>query len=1213
MSNIKNVEIQKFAIPAYLTYAMKTVLDRAIPDIEDGLKPVQRRVLYAMHKLKLHAGAKPVKSARVVGDCFVKGALVTTPEGLFPIETLNVGDKVLTPQGETVNVVACYHNQMSEIVEVQFNNRSIKVTPDQKFRVLNKDFTVGWEVAKNLSGKTVLMQRGQNVSVAVSQDILDRAYCVGLFVAEGFKERRSAANQTRIGIGMVDAEPLNVVKKVLHLNGLPVYESKRKSSENSGADLNLIHTSCADFLLEACKARSEKKEVPEWVLQNKSLFAAFIAGYWDGDGFIRKDGRKEIVFTSVSNVLLSQIQSMMSYMGVFSRISKMGDRENRQDCYQLSVHSHDACMLCHLVSPYLTIPKNKVNAVHLSAFEGEHRRNNELIDASSIWSLFTSRHIGAGWFVDSENIKFRDGIKYRNGSKIKYSSSLRQKPLSFSQIKQWGILDKIKRLDSEMHKRIVRLMTNYTVCNVVSVVSKSKEDSYDVQIDHKDHEFIVDGFAVSNCIGKYHPHGDSSVYEAMVRMSQKWNMRYPLVDGEGNFGSRDGDDAAAMRYTEARLTPIAAALLDEINSDTVDFQPNYDNVETEPTLLPARLPFMLLNGGFGLAVGMQTNFVSHNVKEVVEACKIVLTNKKATLDDVLAVMPGPDLATGAKIISSAAEIKKVYAEGKGPLRVRGTWHFEQVGKKDWRMVITELPPETSISKMMEQIEELVNPTPKEKNKKKLPLTAEQVRLKKMFGDMIDEVNDGRDKNNPFSIIITPKKNTDKDVLAMSLCTYTGLESNLNPNFVFVDLNGNPRRGNLMDWLNQWCNNRIVTFRRRLSYEKKIIDHRLHILAGRLSILDRIEEVIKVLKKSDEPKQDLMKHFGLDEIQAEDVLEMRLRQLAGLEKTKLLTEQAEKLKEQTRLAKLLADEKLLRKEIIKELDADAKAFGDERRTILEETSAAASRKDVVAQAASLGPEPIGVVLTERGWIAWKPVKTLEEAKSTDYKIKTGDSIKRVYFGDRADNLVLVSQKGRAYSLALRSGDLDGKGDTLPLTQFFDLEAGDRFAEGAIVKPEDKLLVSTTKGFGFIVTASAWINRMKAGKAFITLTEGAVPLPPVPLSAYDDVKDAKVVALSTDGRAVVFPLSDVNEFPKGKGVGLIGLDGTHEMSDITVHTPDKPATTAFPKNKMFVLSQEEANEMLAKRSSAKKGRALHKHSKQTVFIRPGREEWALVSES
>lgn len=718
---------------------------------------------------------------------------------------------------------------------------------------------------------------------------------------------------------------------------------------------------------------------------------------------------------------------------------------------------------------------------------------------------------------------------------------------------------------------------------------------------------------VGDVIGRFHPHGDSSVYEAMVRMSQNWNMRYPLIDGEGNFGSRDGDGAAAMRYTEARLTPIAGALLDEINYDTVDFQPNYDNVEFEPTLLPARLPFMLLNGGFGLAVGMQTNFVSHNVKEVIEACKIVLTHKKPTLDDILAVMPGPDLATGAKIISSAAEIKKVYAEGKGPLRVRGTWHFEQVGKKDWRMVISELPPETSIAKLIEQIEELVNPTPKEKNKKKMPLTAEQIRLKKMFGDMIDEVNDGRDKNNPFSVIITPKKNTDKDVLAMSLCTYTGLEANINPNFVFVDLQGNPRRGNLMDWLNQWCDNRVVTVRRRTTYEKKIIDHRLHILAGRLSILDVIEEVIKVLKKSDEPKADLMTHFGLDDIQADDVLEMRLRQLAGLEKTKLLNEQAEKMKEQARLAKLLADEKLMRKEIVKELDADSKMFGDERRTVLEETSAAASRKDVVAQSSSLGPEPIAVGLTERGWIVWKPVKTAEEAQTADFKIKTGDTIKRVFFGDRADNLALISQNGRAYSLPLRAHELDGKGDTLPLTQFFDLENGDRFVEAAIARPDDKFLVSTTKGFGFIVKGSAWINRMKAGKAFMTLTEGAVPLPPVPLSSYDEKElvDAKVVALSTDGRAVVFSLADVNEFPKGKGVGLIGLDGKSELSDITIHTPSKPASTVLPKNKTFALSEEEAQAMLAKRSSAKKGRALHKHSTNVVFIRPGREQWSVGS--
>lgn len=720
---------------------------------------------------------------------------------------------------------------------------------------------------------------------------------------------------------------------------------------------------------------------------------------------------------------------------------------------------------------------------------------------------------------------------------------------------------------------------------------------------------------VGTVIGTYHPHGDASVYEAMVRMAQPFSLRYPLVDGEGNFGTRDGDSPAAMRYTEARLTPIASALLDELNADTVDFQVNYDNTEFEPQLLPARLPFVLLNGTTGIAVGMQTNPVSHNLREVVEACKLVLTKKKVTLDEILQVMPGPDLATGAKIISSASDIKKVYQEGRGSLRVRGTWHIEQMGKnkKEWQMVITELPPDTNTSKLMEEIEELVNPTPKEKNGKKQPLTAEQQRLKKLFGDMIDEVVDGRDKNNPLSVIISPKgKNVDPDTLAMSLCAYTNLESNLNPNFVFVDSDGNPHRAGVLEWLEQWCQYRVDTFRRRITFEKKQIDHRLHILAGRLSILDRIEEVIKVLKNSDQPKEDLMSHFGLDEIQAEDVLEMRLRQLAGLERTKILNEQAEKLKEQARLAKLLADEKLLRKEIIKELDADAKAFGDDRRTLLQETSAAASRKEVVAHATSLAPEPIGVALTERGWIAWKPVKTAEEALSADYKIKAGDSVKRVYFGDRADNLVLISQQGRAYSLALRTNELDGKGDTLPLTQFFDLEGNDKFAEGMIAKPDDKYLVATTKGFGFVVRGAAIINRMKAGKAFMTMTEGAAPLPPIPLASYGDVSAANVVALSSDGRAVVFPLSDVNEFPKGKGVGLIGLDGKSEMADITVHTPSQPATTALPKGKMFVLGEEDTAGMLSKRSSGKKGRALHKHSANTVFIRPGREQWAAVAQ-
>lgn len=712
---------------------------------------------------------------------------------------------------------------------------------------------------------------------------------------------------------------------------------------------------------------------------------------------------------------------------------------------------------------------------------------------------------------------------------------------------------------------------------------------------------------VGNVVGQYHPHGDQSVYEAMVRMAQPFSLRYPLVHGEGNFGSRDGDSQAAMRYTEARLAPIAAALLDELSWETVDFRPNYDNVLTEPVTLPARLPFALLNGASGIAVGMATNLMSHNLHEVVNAAKLIITKKNVTLDDIMDLMPGPDFAVGAQIISSSDDIKKVYQEGRGTLRVRSKWTVEYYGKgnKDWRLVINELPPDTNTAKIMISINELMDPSPAEKNGKKQPLKPEQIRLKKLFGDMIDEVRDGSDHDNPVHLIIEPKLRTlDPETLTMSLCTYTDVEMNISPNLVCVDLDGTPRLSNLLDWFTQWCSYRLTTVFRRLTDEKKHVDHRLHILFGRLSILDRIEEVIAILRHSDDPKLDLMTKFKLSEIQAEDVLDMRLRQVANLEKIKLTDEQSRLLIEQSRLDKLLTDDKILRKLVIKELDDDAKSFGDARRTeLLPSNSAAARKQNEELMSFSMAPEPVGVALTERGWIAWKPVKNLEEAISADYKIKSGDAIKNVYFGDRANYLLLISAKGRAYSLRLT--ELPSKADTAPLTQFFDIELKDKFLEASIAQPSDTFIVAGSGGCGFVVKASDWINRMKAGKTFLTLDDNEIPLPPVPLSECS--KDASLIALSSDGRAVVFPLSQLKTLPKGKGVGLMSLAKDCVLMDVTYHSSTSPATLLLPKNKKFILPQSDIDGMIGIRSSGKKGKFLHKQSANAVFIRPGRQQW------
>ena len=1212
MSNIKVVSVEDFAQPAYLAYAMKVVTDRAIPDVEDGLKPVQRRILYTMYQLKLlPQNAKPVKSARVVGDCFVAGTPVHTDKGLVPIEQMRVGQFVRMPNGKCSRVVEVFENPPSRNLKVTTSTgQSIVVTDGQLFRVIDDQLNIQWARADELLGRTILMSSHAALGFPekCSDEIQSRAaYAAGLLVAEGYLTDRNRSK--RVGIRMADREPLEVLAQSCAEHGVQAHWSHVVPSNSSHRPQHEIRMNGWEEAYQLCEKTSAFKCVPEWVMSDRRYFAPFVAGFFDGDGFVRNSGhKKEIVLSTTSEKLVKQLSAILADFGVHA--SRMDFDANRCSLAKLPfchlvMTGSNAKKFAGFVKDYVSIPKKRDRlTLVLDADARELNVSSEIFPSRVIWEELSQNHLGGGWYLDHNNQKFRSGIKYPNGSKIRYHESLSDGMMSYRQLEDLNILSKLRRLNSDLVPRLELLMNNYTLSKVVSVEQVDAAPTFDIQIEDESHEFLCNGFAVHNCIGKYHPHGDSAVYEAMVRMSQPFSFRYPLVHGEGNFGSRDGDSPAAMRYTEARLSPIAGALLDELNWSTVDYKANYDNVLTEPVTLPSRLPFALLNGTSGIAVGMATNLMSHNLREVVEACKLVVGKKKVTLDELLEVMPGPDFAVGAQIISSKEEIKKAYEEGRGAIRVRAKWKVERTGKgnKDWQLVVNELPPDTSTAKIMIAINELMDPTPAEKNGKKQPLKPEQLRLKKLFGDMIEEVRDGSDHDHPVHLIIVPKSRTvDPDVLTAALCTYTDLEANVSPNMVCVDLQGNPRQSGLLDWLTQWCQYRVDTVRRRLTDEKEHIDRRLHILEGRLSILDRIEEVIKVLKSSEDPKSDLISVFKLSEIQADDVLDMRLRQLANLEKYKLLDEQKEKLAEQARLEKLLGDEKLLRKLIIKELDEDAKKFGDNRRTLIQESASSAGRRTEDMTTTLMGPEPVGVVLTERGWIAWRPAKSLEEAQSLDYKIKTGDTVKRVYFGDRAHNLLLISQKGRAYSLRLT--DLPSKADTAPLTQFFDIENSDKIVEAAIAQAQDKYVVAGSGGYGFIVEASAWINRMKAGKAFLTLSDDEYPLPPLPITPEQMAHP--VVVLSSDGRAVSFPLSEIKELPKGKGVGLIGLAPNCVVADLTVHTPEAPAVLQLPKGKVYSLSNDDVNSILGARSSSKKGKALHKHSANTTFVRAGRQ--------
>ncbi|MBO7554351.1 MAG: DNA topoisomerase IV subunit A, partial [Neisseriaceae bacterium] len=509
---------------------------------------------------------------------------------------------------------------------------------------------------------------------------------------------------------------------------------------------------------------------------------------------------------------------------------------------------------------------------------------------------------------------------------------------------------------------------------------------------------------VGEILGKYHPHGDSSAYDAMVRMAQDFVLRYPLIDGIGNFGSRDGDGAAAMRYTEARLTPIASLLLSELEQGTVDFIPNYDGAFDEPSLLPARLPFVLLNGASGIAVGLATEIPPHNLREVAAASVALLRNPNLQTAEILQYLPAPDFPGGGQIISSKDEILKIYETGKGSVRVRARYEVEKLARGQWRIVVSELPPAVSAQKILAQIEEMTNPKPKAGKKQ---LSQEQQNTKSLMLSLIDKVRDDSDNESPVRLVFEPKSSRlDPQEFITVLMANTDLECNSPINLVMMGQNGKPAQKGLKQILAEWLSFRVATVTRRLQFRLDQVQKRIHILQGRMTVFLHIDEVIRVIRESDEPKPELMRAFGLTEIQAEDILEIRLRQLARLEWIKLESELAKLQEEEGNLKHLLSDETAKKRLIIKEIQDDAKQYGDDRRTLVEAAERAVSVQTVA-------DEPITIILSQKGWVRTRQGHNLDLSQIT---FKDGDDLRQTVESRTVAEIVLLDNLGRSYTIA-----------------------------------------------------------------------------------------------------------------------------------------------------------------------------------------------------
>jgi topoisomerase IV subunit A len=637
---------------------------------------------------------------------------------------------------------------------------------------------------------------------------------------------------------------------------------------------------------------------------------------------------------------------------------------------------------------------------------------------------------------------------------------------------------------------------------------------------------------VGDVLGRFHPHSDQAAYDALVRMAQDFSQRYPLIDGQGNFGSRDGDGAAAMRYTEARLAPISRLLLDEIDEGTVDFIPNYDGSTQEPKLLPARLPFVLLNGASGIAVGLATEVPSHNLREIAAAAVALIKDPKLSDDDFATLIPGPDFPGGGQIISSTEDIRSAYASGRGSLKLRARWKIEDLARGQWNLVVTELPPGTSAQKVLEEIEELTNPKVKAGKKS---LSPEQQQQKATLLAVLDAVRDESSKDAPVRLVFEPKtRSVEQQDLITTLLAHTSLESSTPINLTMVGADGRPTQKSLRQILTEWVEFRMRTVQRRTQFRLTKVLERIHILEGRQLVLLNIDEVIRIIRGADEPKAALIERFKLSERQADDILDIRLRQLARLEAIKIEQELKELRGEQAKLEDILANPASLKRTVVKEIEADAKTHGDERRTLIQE------QKKAVAEI-KLIDEPVTVVVSLKGWV--RALKG-HEVDAATLAFKAGDGLYGTFTSRSIDTLLVFGSNGRVYSTAV--GLLPGgRGDGQPITSLIDLETGTQPAHYFAGPAAQLLLLANTGGFGLMALAGDLVSRQRGGKSFLTLEAGEHLLPPVP------VADAhtRVAVLSLSGRLLVFPRDEVKRQPGGgRGLTLMDVDAKDPMLSV-----------------------------------------------------------------
>jgi len=1173
IGQIKKRSITEEMQESYLDYAMSVIVSRALPDVRDGLKPVHRRILYAMHGMGLNSGAKYRKSAAITGECFVKDTLVLTSKGLIPIQEVERGDKVYTQKGSN-KVTQIYEMPKKKLLKVTLKNgTSNTVTPSQKFKVIDSKWNFKWKEAKDLTENDFLVARSFYPEIKKTVTLkgvlknfplyLDEglAYFLGLVISDGWiAEDYSKENLPRVGVCSTDIGVIDKICTILedkfgYNAKVEIKNDKNKGFNQKLYSVRINRKDINDFLVTNFSLKGTKaltKKIPIQIFRSpKNVIFSFISGLIEGDGHISRS-RNVIHYGSISERLVDQLMVLLQHQGILS--AKLVDESHRchsrfghkiikrHKFYSLEFRGKSAVELARKIN-LVEEAKNK-KCLKLSLDKITRRKawsSCEVVPYASslVFSELSSSHLGGGWYQAINGLKFRSGIKHISGCKIRYSKDLREKAISKTQLIDWGIGDKLKKIGSHLFEFIDHFVKDdIYFLKVSSIEEASSEKTYDIQVANE-HEFLANGIVSHNCLGKYHPHGDLAVYESLVRMAQDFSLRYPLVDGQGNFGSLDGDSAAAPRYTEARMTKISEEMLADIDKETVDWMDNYDGTRQEPWVLPAKLPQLLVNGVFGIAVGMTTNIPPHNLGEVIDAAVYFIDHPKATVKDLFQFIKGPDFPTGGEVYDKKGMIQS-YSTGRGPIVNRAKAEIVEPKAGKYQIIINEMTYGINKANLIAKIADLY-------------------KAKKLQG--IKDVRDESDKDG-VRVVIDLKSEASPQKILNRLYKLTDLQKTFHMNMLaLVDKGLQPQILSLVGVLEEYVKHRQDVVTRRTKYLLKQAKERAHILEGLNKALDHIDAVVNTIKKSptrEEAHKNLMKKFKLSDRQAAAILEMRLQTLAGLEQKKIKDELKEKKALIKELEALLKSPRKILTLVKKELKELKEKFADERRTkVYSRPIGQLTDEDLVPK------EECVIILTQGGYIKRVNPQAYKAQKRGGKGIlgitpREEDAVGWFLSSSTHDNLLFFTDQGRVFQ-----------------SMAYEIPEASRIARGqAIVnilqlgsKEQITAVLKVTKGQGakYLVmsTENGIIKRTKTDDFANVRRSGLVA---IKLKGDDRLKWAKLTSgddeiflVTIQGQSIRFKEKDVRSMSRAaagvRGINLKGDDKLVRMDVITKKEGEK----------------------------------------------------------